>query len=94
MIFIVAAIISLVTQGNIWLPLMLLLGGTIGIPMALSYPWEGTIKILIIIGLTASILATTYGFINSKKNHGQVLAVVGIILWLIIGTIYGLGTGT
>ena len=73
---------------------MFLLGGTIGIPMALSYPWEEIIKILIVIGLTTSILATIYGFMNFKKNHGQVLAVVGIILWLIIGTIYGLGTGT
>ena len=73
---------------------MFLLGGTIGVPMAISYPWGDTVKFLIVVGLLFSFIATVYGFANSKNIYGQVLAVLGVIAWLFIGTVYGLGTGT
>jgi len=91
---VILSIVSLITEGNIWLPMMFMLGGTIGIPMALSYPWPDMMNYLIIVGLLLSFIATVYGFMNSKKIHGQILAVIGVIAWLFIGTAYGLGTGT
>jgi hypothetical protein len=84
----------MISQGDPWLPIMFLLGGSIGIPMAIEYPCPSLTKILIILGLVISLLAVIYGFIKSRKIHGQILAIAGIITWLLIGTIYGLGTGT
>jgi hypothetical protein len=73
---------------------MFLFGGSIGIPMAIDYPWPTLTKMIIIFGLVLSLLFVIYGFIKSRKIRGQILAVVGIVTWLLIGTIYGLGTGT
>ena len=70
---------------------MFLLGGTIGIPMVLSFPFSLVIKSIIIISLVLSFLAFSYGLKNSKKTHGQILTIIGFVVWSLIGTI-GLGT--
>ena len=93
-IIIALAITSLIMQGNIWLPLMFLLGGTIGVPMALTYPFPVIYRIFIVLGLFLSFSATIYGFKNQKQITGQILAILGLIGWVMIGTVYGLSTGT
>ena len=92
-LIIVLCVISLFMQGNIWLPLMVILGSTIGIPMGLFFPFPLFTKVTMIIGLIVSLAAMIYGFKNSKAIIGQVSAVLGIIVWSFIGFM-GLGTGT
>lgn len=75
------------------MPLMVLLGGVIGVPMGLLYPFPLLTKIAMVVGLALSLLAVIYGFKNSKILTGQVCAIAGIIAWLLIG-LMGLGTGT
>lgn len=86
-------VVSYLTQGTSWLVLMAALGATVGIPMGLTYPFPIAIKIALISGLIASITAAVYGFRHHLKIKGQILAVVGIVMWSFIGVI-GLGTGT
>jgi hypothetical protein len=93
MLLIALSVISYFVQGNAWLPLMVLLGGTIGVPMGLLYPFPLLTKISMVAGLLLSLLAIIYGFKNSKVIIGQVTAVTGITVWSFIGLI-GLGTGT
>jgi hypothetical protein len=92
-IFIVLGIISFILQGTPWLPLMVVLGATIGIAMGLSYPFPLVIKVSMILGLLASIVACYFGFKNRNKLFGQILAIAGLILWAFIG-LMGLSTGT
>ena len=86
-------ILGIVEQGNLWIPFMVILGATIGIPMALAYPFALATKIAMILGLIASAGAIYYGFKNHKSLLGQILAVAGIALWALIGLL-GLGTGS
>ena len=72
---------------------MTFLGATIGIPMGISYPFPIMTKLSIISGLIVSIIFIYFGFKNHKKYIGQVLALLGIVIWSFIGVI-GLGTGT
>ena len=72
---------------------MVLLGGTIGVPMGLLYPFPLLTKISMVVGLVLSLLAIIYGFKNSKVIIGQVCAIAGIVAWSFIG-LHGLGTGT
>lgn len=92
-IFAVLLIASLILQGNPWLLLMVLLGGTIGIPMGLSFPFPVITKVAIITGLLASVISVIFGFKNHKRIIGQIFAVIGILGWFFIG-LMGLGTGT
>lgn len=87
------SIVSLVSMGNLWLPLMVGLGSTIGIPMGLGYPFPYSIKSAMVFGLLAAVAAMFFGFRNHKKAWGQISAISGIILWAFIG-LMGLGTGT
>lgn len=84
---------SLISMGNLWLPLMVGLGATIGIPMGLGYPFSFGIKAIMTLGLLISVLAIIFGFKNAKHVRGQASAVSGVILWVFIGLL-GLGTGT
>ena len=86
-------LISFAVQGTPWFGVMFILGGTIGIPMVLTYPFSIIMKSVIIIGLFLSIIAFAYGLKHNKKTYAQVLAVVGFTTWSFIGMI-GLGTGT
>jgi hypothetical protein len=92
-IFLILLIIGLIIQGNPGLVFMVLLGGIVGIPMGLSYPFPIYTKLGMILGLIASVVSVYFGFANHDKIIGQVLAVVGILCWFFIG-LMGLGTGT
>ena len=61
--------------------------------MVLTYPFELTQKVMIIIGLVLSSTAFGYGLKHNQKIYGQALAVIGFVAWSFIGMI-GLGTGT
>jgi hypothetical protein len=80
-------------MGNLWLPMMIGLGSTIGIPMGLGYPFPYLTKAAMVLGLLASVFAVIFGFRNHGKRWGQVSAISGIFLWVFIGLI-GLSTGT
>ena len=45
----------------------------------------------LVLGLM-SLVAMVFGVVRSKKLHGQVIAVVGVLSWMFLG-IYGLGHG-
>jgi len=72
---------------------MTLLGATIGIPMGLAYPFPAMIKLGFIFGLISSMSAIIYGVRYRSEFKGQVLAVIGVVVWSFVGMI-GLGTGT
>ncbi len=72
---------------------MVLLGGIIGIPMGLSYPFPVITKVVMILGLIVSLISIYFGFKNHNKVIGQIIAVVGILGWFFVG-LMGLGTGT
>ena len=67
---------------------MLLLGATIGIPMGLAAFGPTYVIPLLIAGSVA-----LFGFIKHKYIWGQVSAILGTVLWIVLGAI-GLGTGT
>ena len=92
-IFIFLTIVSYATQGTPWLGIMFLLAATVGVPMGLFYPDPFMVKSVMILGLTISLVMFIYGIKNHQKVIGQVLAVLGFLLWSFIGLL-GLGTGT
>lgn len=61
--------------------------------MGLSYPFALSVKLAYIAFVIAAVIVFLFGLRNSEKVYGQVLTVVCIITWSIIGTL-GLGTGT
>lgn len=79
--------------GNLWLLLMLFLSAMFGVLMALTYPWALATKVGIVIGLLLAVVFAVYGFKHAATWHGRGLAVIGIIIWVVIGLL-GLGTGT
>jgi len=89
----ILTIVSYAQQGTPWFGILWLLGATAGVPMGLSYPFPLLVKLEMVIGLLISLLAMIYGFRNHQKWIGQVLAVMGILAWSLIGFM-GLGTGT
>ena len=93
-IFLLLTILSLISQGTIWLPVMFLLGATAGIPVFMEYPHEFITKLFVGFGLIVSLSAIIYGLRNSEKPIGQTLAVVGFLVWTFLGTVCGLSTGT
>lgn len=72
---------------------MALLGATIGIPMAITYPFSFGIKLCLVSGLIIAFLAISYGITKRHLITGQLLVIAGMIGWSFIGLI-GLGTGT
>ncbi len=89
----ILSIISLITQGNFWLPIMVILGATVGVIMGLVYPFSLLLKIGIITGLCFSMVSVVFGFKNHSKTFGQVMTILSVIIWVSIG-IVGLGTGS
>ena len=51
-------IYGLIDQGTLWLPLMILLGATLGLFMGLTFPFVATTKIAMIVGLITSLLGS------------------------------------
>lgn len=92
-LLIIVAIYSYVTLGNLWLPLMFLLGGIIGPFMGISYPFPILYKTLYILGLFLSLAFIIVGVKFNKKIIGQIAIVLGIMAWFFLGLL-GLGTGT
>lgn len=80
-------------MGNLWLPLMVGLGSTIGIFMGLTYPFPLYVRFGIILALLLSVIAVYFGFKYGNKVWGQALAVIGVAVWVLIGVV-GLSTGT
>lgn len=94
LIFLILTTISFLLKSTPWLGIMLLFGGTIGIVMFISYPMVLIPKILVSLILLVSLVFIIYGFRNAQTKRGQILAVSGILIWSLLGTVYGLSTGT
>ena len=93
-VFIVLIMVSYAKQGTPWTGIMVfLLSPTFGVPMGLFYPDPLMVKLVMILGLIVSLIMFIYGIKNHQKVIGQVLAVLGFLLWSFIGLL-GLGTGT
>ncbi|THB68136.1 MAG: hypothetical protein D6B27_03210 [Gammaproteobacteria bacterium] len=92
-IFLALGIISLIHQGNLWYPLMIILGATVGIPLIFQSILPVYLKVALTIGLFLSFTTIIYGFKKQNILLGQVLFISGIISWSLIGII-GLGTGS
>ncbi len=92
-IFILLIIVSYATQGTPWLGIMFLLSATVGVPMVLLYPDPLMVKLVMILGITISLVMFVYGIKNNQKIIGQLLGILGLLLWTVIG-LFGLGTGT
>ncbi|MBL4685367.1 MAG: hypothetical protein JKY37_12305 [Nannocystaceae bacterium] len=88
-----ALVVSLATQGNAWLTLMIFLGATIGPPMLMSADFTADFKTLAAIGLMLAAGGIVIGLRKRDVWWGQLAAVVGVVGWTMIGLI-GLGTGT
>ena len=91
--FIILTGYSFFVRGDLSIPLLVGLGGTIGIPMGLMYPFPVQIKVLFVLGLLVSLSCIVYGLRNHRKPIGQLCTVTGIFVWLGLGFI-GLSTGT
>ena len=89
----ISLIASFLTIGSFWGAVMPFLGGTIGIIMGLSFPWDISFKVFYILALLLCIMAIVLGLKNHHKTIGQFFSVLGIISWCVLGII-GLGTGT
>lgn len=61
--------------------------------MAITYPFSLVLKTSLIFGLTISIFLFYYGIKNHNKKIGQILAIIGFLIWTTVGVV-GLGTGT
>lgn len=85
--------VSLVLKGNLFLPVLALLGATIGIPMTLSFPFSIEQKMMYVAILTASFSAMVFGVLKRNKLLGQIAAVLGFLCWSLAG-ISGVGTVT
>ena len=72
---------------------MFVLSATVGVPMALFYPFSLGIKLAMMVGLAFSLLTFGYGVKKRQTLMGQVLAVIGFFAWSVVGMI-GLTTGT
>ena len=75
-------------MGEAWPVLIVFLGATVGIPMGIAF--SGPLYLIPIIG--AGILAI-FGLIKHEKLYGQICAIIGIVVWCVLGCL-GLGTGT
>ena len=94
LIFIILTIISLLTLGNVWLPLIMILSVFIGPPMAYYYPWNSTDHVIITVGLIVAGVLMFYGFKKRELTRGVLAFIVGYWIWTAFGLLAGLSTGT
>lgn len=85
--------VSFLSQGTPWLLFMAFLGATIGIPMGLVFPFPPVEKALYISAVLLSAGMFLWGIRHRSSVLGQSLAVVGLVVWTVVGVI-GLGAGT
>lgn len=77
LIFILLTIISLLTHGNMWLPIMMILSVFIGPQMAYYYPWSLAVHIIITIGFIVAGVLMFYGFKKRESTRGVLTFIVG-----------------
>jgi len=93
-IFLALTVLSIIILGTPWLPIMILLGGVAGPFMAYDYPWSSEIHILISFGFLLAVFMMGIGVRYRTMKRGIILFLLGFWLWIVIGLVYGLGTGT
>ena len=92
-IFLFLSLLSLVTQGTLWLPVMGLLSVIIGPYMAYYYPWGFETHLGITIGFIIASILMFYGIKYRDINKGIFMFTLGFWLWAFLGLV-GLSTGT
>lgn len=81
-IFVMLSLVSFFTFSDVWLlPYATLVAAAVG----LFYPFPYMTKVIILSILILSFVVIVYGFRNSSETKGQVSAVVGIIIWSLVG---------
>ena len=93
-ILILLTIVSLITMGNIWLPLMSILSFIIGPVMAYSYPYEVQEYIIITLLFIIALVLMFFGVRKKESNTGISTFIIGFWLWVFVGLFAGLSTGT
>jgi hypothetical protein len=93
-IFILLTVISLISVGNIWLPLMAVLSFIVGPIMAYSHPKEMQDYIIITLLFILALVLMFYGMRKKESNRGISTFIIGFWLWVVVGLFTGLSTGT
>jgi hypothetical protein len=93
-IFLVITLLSFILQGTPWLSIMMLLSTIVGPFMAYSYPWGIETHLSITSGFIIAAILMFYGIKYRTTNKGIMLFLLGFWLWIFIGLLFGLSTGT
>jgi len=93
-IFLFLSLLSLATQGTLWLPVVMGLSSVIiGPYMAYYYPWGFETHLGITIGFIIASILMFYGIKYRDINKGIFMFTLGFWLWAFLGLV-GLSTGT